>query len=221
MKSLAPLFMLLLLGSAIAALPTGRQSLVNGPRLEGEAVTCDYPTTEHMWNIGGRDGAGMCVMSSIEMSAIYQGLEQMRGLRDWCAREDGGAYPSKVDDQLQRFCKAKRIEVPPYLQYEGPDPGPIMDLADRTGRLICCTYGYSPRYVSARNPAGVIYHMVCAPRCRDRLGVVMDNNAVGGVNKQNLSEWMTRDELIRRVRFHRNSGWVFVWLAPPPPPPSS
>ena len=42
----------------------------------------------------------MCVMSSLEMAARWANLEQLRGLRDWCAQQPGGAYPAEVDKQL-------------------------------------------------------------------------------------------------------------------------
>ena len=52
----------------------------------------------------------MCVMSSVEMAARWDGLEEYRGLRDWCANEAGGAYPGDleptVDRGLARDCSA-------------------------------------------------------------------------------------------------------------------
>src|SRR5262245_58446158 len=35
-------------------------------------VTCDLPTTERTRNVGGRDGAGLCVFSSIGHAARWQ-----------------------------------------------------------------------------------------------------------------------------------------------------
>ena len=56
------------------------------------------------------------------MSARWANLDVLRGLRDWCARQPGGAYPAKVDRQLKEFCAARGIAVQPYPQYEGKDP---------------------------------------------------------------------------------------------------
>jgi hypothetical protein len=184
-------------------------SFINGREHDTESLTCDLPAKEHLKNIGSAvDGQGLCVMSSIEMAARWQGLEQMRGLRDWCAKQPGGAYPAKVDQQLRVFCAARHIAVPPYLQYEGGDPRPILDLCNRTGRMTCMTYGYSPRY------RGPVAHMTCCAKFGSRWAVCLDNNFPGDQSY----EWMTLEELVRRVKYSSGSAWLFVWLAPPPPP---
>jgi hypothetical protein len=209
MRSLPALFLTLgLVGWAAAE--AGRSSFINGRAHDGEELTCDLPAAEHLRNTGSNaDGRGLCVMTSIEMAGRWQGLDQLRGLRDWCAREPGGAYPAKVDRQIKEFCAAKKIAVPPYLQYEGRDPRPILDLCERTGRMACMTYGWSPRY------GGPIAHMTCCPKFGGRWAVCLDNNFPG----DNSYEWMSKDELLRRVVYPGGSGWIFVWLAPPPPPP--
>jgi hypothetical protein len=202
------------LGSSLALAASllaqaSRSGFINGREHNGEALTCDLPADEHLANIGSRiDGRGMCVMSSIEIAARWQGLESLRGLRDWCAKQPGGAYPAKVDRQLSDFCRSKAIPVPAYLQYEGRDPGPILDLCEKTGRMACVTYGFSPRY------RGTIAHMVCCAKFGGRWAVVLDNNFPG----DRSYEWMSRDELARRILSPDGRAWVFVWLAPPPPP---
>ena len=184
-------------------------SFINGREYEGEALTCDLPAAQQIKNIGSAvDGQGMCVMSSIEMAARWQGLEQLRGLRDWCARQPGGAYPGKVDQQIQAFCATRKIPAPDFLQYEGRDPRPILQLCDRTGRMACMTYGYSPRY------GGAIAHMTCCPKYNGRWAICLDNNFPG----EDRYEWMSPEELLRRIKHPGGSGWLFVWLAPPPPP---
>ena len=188
-------------------------AVVNGRVFQGEEIGADYPPQLHMRNIGSHiDGAGMCVTTSIEMSARFQGLDQITGLRDWAANEPGGASPDKIDNQLPRFAKAKGIKLPDYLQYEGPNPEKILDLCQKTGRMASITYGYSPRY------GGQIAHMVCCPSFSAKFGVVMDNNFIGGVDREHLFEWMDRDEIVRRMKYPGSTAWVFVWLAPAPPP---
>lgn len=184
-------------------------SIVGGPEHAGDAVTCDLPGVEHLANIGSRrDGRGMCVMTSIEMAARWHGLDQLRGLRDWCAGQPGGAYPAKVDRQLGEFCSARRISIPRYLQFQGRDPGSILDLCDRTGRMACITYNSSPRY------PGPIVHMVCCVKYGDRWAVALDCNFPG----DHCYEWMSRDELLRRMPLADAQAWIFVWLNPGPPP---
>lgn len=188
--------------------PSTGKSFENGLEHEGHVLTVDLPHHEHMKNIGSyRDGAGMCVMSSIEMAAKWHGLDELRGLRNWCAKESGGAYPSKVDRQLKAFFKEKGIKPIPYLQYEGRNPEKLIELIDKTGRMACITYGYSPRY------GGRISHMVCSPMYRGQYGVVLDNNFPG----ENRYEWMSKEELINRMK-SGGGAWIFVWLTPGPPP---
>lgn len=201
---------------AFSTLPAQQEksSWVNGVTHDGESITCDLPNEEHIRNIGSKiDGSGMCVYSSIEMAARYQGLEEMRGWRDWCAAKyPGGGYPQKVEKLLEAWGKAKGIAVPPYMQYEGNDPGPLLELIDRTNRMASFTYGYSPRYGS------YVPHMTNGIHYQ-RYGVVLDNNFIG--DKQ--YEWMLAPELVRRTRLQPGmrvgSAWVFVWLTPGAPPP--
>lgn len=194
--------------------PFGESSFVGGRTHAGEVLDCDLPESEQMKNIGSKvDGAGMCVMSSIEMAARWQCMDsRWRGLRDWCAREEGGGYPEKVTKQLAAYAKAKGLPDPTsqYLQYEGPDPYPIVEAALKSGRMACITYGTSPRYNQ-----GSIAHMVCCAKAGSgQYAVVLDNNFPG----ESAYEWMFSTELKRRINYPRRVGWVFVWLTPPPPP---
>ena len=208
--------LLVLFLTAVPVLAGPGDSHVGGNAYDGEEVTCDLPADQHIKNIGSRrDGAGMCVMSSVEMAARWDGLEEYRGLRDWCANERGGAYPEKVDDQLHRYARTRNLPEPQYFQYTGDAPEPLLELIDKTGRMACFAYGYSPRY-----GRGAINHMVCGARYSGRYAVVLDNNFPG------TYEWMPREELIRRMktsagpagRSGRSPAWVFVWLDAPPPP---
>lgn len=196
----------------------GGSSTVNGRTYEGEELACDFPPSQWMQNKGGRDGAGMCVLTSIELSAIWAGLEEMRGIRDWAAAKyTGGGWPDRVDQQIAEYCREKGITPPTYIQYQGPNPETIIDICSKTGRIAACTYGWSPRY------GQTIAHMVCCPHLSDRFGVCLDNNAIGGVDREHLFEWMSRDELLRRIKHPGGKGWVFAWVAPgaPPTPTSS
>jgi hypothetical protein len=193
----------------------GKKSWVGGITYQDATISCDLPNDQQFKNIGSKkDGAGMCVFTSIEMAARYQGLEQMRGWRDWAAANyAGGGYPQKVDQLLSAWWKAKSIKPIPYLQFEGKDPETIMATIDRTNRMASITYGYSPRYGRG------IAHMVNAILYGDKYGTVLDNNFIG----DDKYEWMDKAELVRRMRLTPNgqagSAWVFVWLTPGSPPP--
>lgn len=190
-----------------------RTSFEGGRSHAGENIDADLPGTEHIANIGSKvDGAGMCVMSSVEMCFRYVGEEEMRGLRDWCAQDAGGGWPEKVDKQIQAFCAQKKIKVPPYIQYEGRDPEPLIEAALKSGRMIGITYGWSPRYPGVR----YIAHMTCCVKYSGRFAVVLDNNFID--SKEGKYEWMDKEELVRRTKYPSSTAWVFVPLTPPPPP---
>ena len=191
----------------------GDRITVGGPIApDGQTeVACDLPVSERIKNIGSRvDGAGMCVMSSIEMGARYANLEEVRGLRDWAARQPGGGYPEKIDRQIKQYSEQKRITAPAYLQYEGKDPSILRD-ALRGGRIAAVTYAGNDG-VRYRGP---IAHMVClvAYDPKSDWAAILDNNAVGA----NELLWMKLADFNRRW-LGNSGGWAFVWLAPPPPP---
>lgn len=207
-------FMLTIVGIADATSfdRGGERAFVGGRTHANEVLDCDLPGDLHMKNIGSRvDGAGMCVMSSIEMAALWQGMEEYRGLRDWCAKEPGGGYPGKVDKQLAAFARAKSLPAPRYLQYEGPDVEPLIEAILKSGRMAALTYGWGERYGQS------IAHMVCMAKYSGQFAVILDNNFPG----ESQYEWMSKAEAIRRVKLPRQTGWVFVWLPPPPPPSPS
>jgi hypothetical protein len=197
-------------------------SAVGGKEYQGEQITVDLPLERMITNIGSKvDGAGMCVMTSIEQAGTYQGIRGIQGLRDWCAKYPGGGYPEKVEQQIKQYYAEKKLPEPGFLQYTGPDPEAVLDLIEKTGRAACVAYGYSPRY------GGPINHMIYLAKAGGKYGCVVDNNLIGGIKNDETSryEWMTREELIARMktqsdRFRRpvkSDAWVFVWLEAPPP----
>ncbi len=220
--------LLLVAGTAALAQLTGMSfgpSWVDGPESRGERVALRVDPADLFENIGSRvDGAGMCVDTSIETMARGLGMDQWRGYRDYFARtERGGNYPEGVDRQLAKYAKLKGLGEPRYVQYTGPDPIPVLELAEKTGRGCCIAYGYSPRYGEAIN------HMVFCPHPRGaKYAAITDNNIFGGLARDEAHryEWMDRDELVHRMKTQAGSfgravpcdAWVFVWLEPPPPP---
>ena len=173
----------------------------------GKEIQIDFPLSQHIENIGSHvDGAGMCVMSSIEMAARWQNLEPLRGLRDWCAKQPGGGYPSKVDKQLREYF-SKINQNHDYVQYEGTDLS-ILRLALKTGRFPAITYAGRDKV----RYSGSIAHMVCLAHLDDEYAAIWDNNG-----KPGELIWMTPDEFKSRW-IEGGSGWAFVWIAPPPPP---
>ncbi len=91
-------------------------------------VTCDFPVSERTKNTGGRDGAGLCVFTSIGHAARWQNEKRLVDFQKQMQKETGGGYPEKVDRMIAKYGKGT-----PYLQYEGHDPT-ILKLALKTGR---------------------------------------------------------------------------------------
>ncbi|CAB4220107.1 hypothetical protein UFOVP1620_35 [uncultured Caudovirales phage] len=166
-----------------------------------EEIQIDLPGTQQMKNTGGKDGAGLCVFTSIEHSGRWQNVDSILGLQQKMTREQGGGYPSKVEKMLAKYCDGAQ-----YLQYEGSDPA-LIKLALTTGRMPSVTYGYSPRY------SGKIAHMVNAVHLTEKWAAILDNNFPGDTKY----EWMTPAEFKKRW-VSGGGGWCVVVLAPPPPP---
>jgi len=218
----------LVAGLTSAGQPAGGfgESWIGGYAERGETLCIRPPVAELMENIGSRiDGGGMCVDTSVETDARVKGLDGYRGFRDYFAQtEEGGNTPSGLERQLAAWAQAKGLPPPEYVQYYGPDPGPILDACERTGRGCCVAYGYSPRYGQAIN------HMVYCPHPGKPGGfaAICDNNVFGGLTKDESRryEWMARAEFETRLKTQadqwgravRSRAWVFAWLAPPPPP---
>lgn len=180
----------------------------DGPA-EGPQV--DFPSREWMKNIGSRlDGSGMCVFTSIEMAAIWSGIEEFRGFRDWCAQNyPGGGYPEKVDKLIAAYCNAKGISNPGYSQHEVSSTE-VLVKALKSGRMPAVTLYRSPRY------NGVIYHMVNSVHWDEKYAATMDNNKFGNDPLPPV-EWGSPQEMENRVKLGGKI-WVFVWNKHGPPP---
>lgn len=202
----AALFLGVLFTLPLAAQEFGKLSLGGpvGPDGKTEVAT-DLPVDQRMRNVGGRDGAGLCVFTSIMHSARWQNEQRLWNFQADMRKEPGGGYPSKVDTMIARYGKGT-----PYLQYEGRDPA-VLKAALATGRMPGVTYnGHDPHY------RGSIAHMTNLVVWDDAadLCAILDNNFVG----EKELVWMSRAEFMQRWT-GGGSGWAVILLAPPPPPP--
>ena len=57
-----------------------------------EQLQIDLPASEHLKNVGGRDGSGLCVFTSVEHSGRWQNVEQLTGFQSKMKKEDGGGW---------------------------------------------------------------------------------------------------------------------------------
>ncbi len=179
---------------------------------DGTEPQVDYPEWEWMRNIGSRrDGAGMCVFTSWEMSCRNAGLEAFRGFRNWCAeRYPGGGYPSKLAKLVKAYCQAKDIPTSVFdpdkdiIQYEGGSLA-LAEASLKNGGLPSVTLYHSPRY-----GRGTIYHMVNLAHLDAKIGAILDNNF-------KPLEWASRDQTIGKMKM-RGTIWIAVLAKPGPPP---
>lgn len=185
----------------------GERAEVAGPVYKGVEVACDLPDGQQMKNIGGTDGAGLCVWTSLDHAARWQNVTPLIGFQKYMSHFKGGGWPDRVKQEIPKLARQNGAPVPDFIQYEGRDPA-ILDLALRTGRMPGVTYGYGERYGQR------IAHMVNLAYFDDKYACVLDNNFPGAKNL----EWMSRAEFVRRWTMQGGSGWAVVFLDPPPPP---
>lgn len=183
---------------------------VGGPvSADGVEVQIDLPGDQHLRNVGGSDGAGLCVFTSIDHSARWQNVQPLIGFRDWMRKHPGGGYPTKVDQMISRICQEKNTPKPEYIQIEGSDTS-LLVKACQAGLMPAITYGISPtgRYGGQRIP-----HMVSLMHADGNNFVILDNN-YPGVERY---EWMNATEFKRSYTIV-GGGWAVILLPPGPPP---
>jgi hypothetical protein len=179
----------------------GAKATVNGPTWQGHHVQADLPDSQHLRNTVGINGMGLCVWTSLDHAARYQDAKKLINIRDRMRSQLGGGWPSRVTKIIERDCPDVSI-----AQYQGRDPT-FLDVAMRTKRMACVTYGYSERY------HGTISHMVNLVYLDKEWGCILDNNF------PRTYEWMPRSECLKRIGHPRGSYWSVVILDPGPAPP--
>lgn len=177
--------------------------VVDGPSHDGKEVQCDLPVDLRQHNVGGRDGAGLCVFTSIMHSARYQNERRLWNFQADMRKEPGGGYPAKVDAMVKKYGAGTQ-----YIQYEGRDPS-ILELSLKCGKMPGVTYnGMDQVHYSGR-----IAHMVSLVYLDSTAACILDNNFVG---ERDLV-WMTRDDFLQRWT-GGGSGWAVILLSGRPPP---
>lgn len=187
-------------------------TMVGGPRHpNGAEVDVDLPANRHLRNKEGRDRAGLCVFTSIDMAADWANETALIGFRDWMTKYPGGGWPEKVDKMVAAICAERGVPVPPYLQFTDGDINIVAEAVNK-GYMVSVTYGRSP---TGRYGGKLIYHMVNCVAARAgsaKLWAILDNNYPGTI------EWMTEAEFSRAYSAG-GTGWCVVLLKPGPPPP--
>ena len=175
-----------------------------GPTDGGVRAVCDPPAAQHIRNVGGSDGAGLCVFTAAELASRWQS-SALDGFQTWMRRRPGGGWPEKLEEMLSQFCRETRRTIPEYVQHTGGDED-FLDLAMKTGRMPCVTYAGRDDFYRSR-----IAHMVNLAHLDESRAAIIDNNRPG------VWVWMSRRDFLSRWR-DMNGGWAVVFLDPPPPP---
>lgn len=190
------------------ARPTGRQEVVTeAPVLDGVHAQVPLRPEYHFKNEGGRDGAGLCVISSVNSDGWYQDVPEFvdaKNSKVWrlAKRKDGGYYPAKLKDP---FDEAGVVTA--WIQAEGSaeELVPVIKHYLDLGIPVANTMAFSQRYISPDLPTGEIHHMVQTLHLRDGLACLVDNNFPG------TFLWVTEAEYGRRL-VDGQAGWIVVLL---------
>lgn len=188
--------------SLIGEIKTGGSTAPDGKT----QVQVDLPTDQRAKNVGGRDGAGLCVFTSIMHSARWQNEARLFEFQKQMTAEPGGGDPGKVDRMIAKYGQGTD-----YVQYKGSDPT-ILKAALKGGRLPGVTYNGR----DGVHYRGSIAHMVNLAYLDDTIACVLDNNFIG----ENELVWMTAQEFLDRWK-GGGGGWAVILCNPPPPPPPS
>lgn len=210
-------FALLLIAAVSLPASANTGAKVGGPiGPDGTQVQLDLPESLHTKNRGGSDGAGLCVFTSIQHTAAYNGIPLLQDFQKYMTRFPGGGWPEKVTAYVNRVAKERGEDVPAFIHVETSTAAALdlLALATKTGRMPGVTYSWSPtgRYGGSR-----IAHMVSLVHARhgpQKLWAILDNNYIG---REKL-EWMTEQEFARTYAGGRGQGWAVIFLAPSPPP---
>lgn len=181
---------------AVAAVASVERAQIGGPvSPDGKAeVTCNLPLSLRAKNVGGRDGAGLCVFTSVMHAARYQNERRLSDFQREMRQEDGGGWPEKLEAMIAKYGKDTR-----YVQYIGTNPSFLVE-ALNSGRMVSITY--------------TRVHMVNLIYLSDEWAAVLDNNFIG----ENEIRWHRTSELLQMWR-DGGQGWAVVLLAPRPPSP--
>lgn len=194
---------------------------------DGQRAVIDIPANLHMQNVGGTDGAGLCVPTSVTVAAKWHNLPELYGFRKFAEGRPGGSYPEQLDADLKLYASRNRIKLPPFVQHTGGDDA-FLDLLAATRRVGGITYAGVDGYYDSP-----VAHMVDLAHLDATRGAVIDNNRAGNW------VWMTRTQLLNRWKGRYDNGksmlvpirdgfrtvwvpvgggWAFAWLGPPAPP---
>ncbi len=181
-----------------------------------EVVMIDLPRQCRMKNVGGRDGAGLCVFTSINHMAFWQSVGWLQDLQKRMRAKPGGGYPEKVDRMLEEFYDGK-IQGE-YVQNTDCSLDFLRDVLE-TGRMPGITYNgvLDPNYGYKKISHMLnLIHLTGPSEAGLGWAAVFDNNFI---DPEKQAVWMRPDALDWMLTDgHTRKGWAIVLLAPAPLP---
>lgn len=180
----------------------GEKGIEGGPTSPdgAETVQVDILPNLRAKNVGGKDGAGLCVFTSIMHSARDQCERKLWNLQHDMTQELGGGYPEKVDQMIKKYGAGTK-----YVQYEGADLA-VLRAALATGRSPGITYdGTLDPHYSYRK----IAHMVNLVHLSEKWACILDNNFIGDTQLI----WL-RPDAFKRTWMGGRNGWAVILLEP-------
>lgn len=169
-----------------------------------EEIADPLPQSEKKKNVGGSDGSGLCVFTSIEYAGRWANERSLFDFQEKMRQERGGGWPQKVDAMM-----AKYAPTASYFQDETGNYN-LIKQAVASGRMVGVTYGgFDPHYGQQ-----YVAHMVAVAHASDKWVAITDNNFPA----DNSHVWMSVDEFVKRHRAGGN-GWS-VFLTKPGPSPT-
>ncbi len=168
-----------------------------------EVVMVDIQPALRMKNVGGKDGAGLCVFTSIMHDARVQGVVCLYDLQQRMRAYPGGGYPSKVDKFIKQFCPELANR---FINTEEPGLD-FLFAALESGRPCGVTYdGTLDPHYRAR-----IAHMVSLVSLSKKWACILDNNFIG----DRELVWMSPETFAWMfTNGHTRKGWACLLLAP-------
>ena len=193
--------------------PWGNEEATPGAPVEGglvspdgtEEIMCPLPASEKKKNVGGSDGSGLCVFTSIEYTARWANERALFDLQQYMHTQPGGGYPEKVDKIMATFAPSVQ-----YIQCTKSDLS-LLKEALASGRMVAVTYCGMDMHYGAHHR---VPHMVALEHLSDKWAAVSDNNFPG----DNQVVWMSPQEFIKRWKGMDGTGWAVILLQPGPTP---
>lgn len=171
---------------------TTKSSYDDRDPLTGKEPTIRIPSKCRVKNRAAKDGLGLNCVACIETAARYQGIDSLTGLTERQTTEKGGGWAEKIGRILDSEKKRGAFD---YAQYEDKDFAEHISDALKCGHVPCVTWAGGKHYHGHADTMVCVLYLdpPLEDEKKDSRACVLDPNFPEEV------EWMSRDEMLRRV----------------------